>query len=333
MRRRGPRPGGPRGVITLLTDFGLDDAYVGIVKGVLLGINPRVRLVDLTHAIPPQDVRRAALLLEAAWRFFPRGTVHLAVVDPGVGSARRPIAVEAGGHYFVGPDNGLLGFCFDLPGARGVALTATRYHRRPVSRTFHGRDIFAPVAAHVSRGVGLTALGRPIGRPTRLSAPPPRRRAGRVDGEVLLADRFGNLLTNLEGRALPGPAARGVLRIGGARVRGLVGTYAERPRHALGAAIDSSGRVEVFVREGSARRRLGIGPGALVSWTASRPASRRALRPPRRSSSTTRSSSRSSSMRSTERSRTSRSTSYPPPSPSSGPRRGSRSRTTPRPSG
>ncbi len=337
MRRRGPRPRGPSRVVTLLTDFGLDDAYVGTVKGVLLGINPRARLVDLAHTIPPQDVRRATLLLETAWRFFPRGTVHLAVVDPGVGSARRPIAVAAGGHYFVGPDNGLLGFCFDLPGARGVALTATRYHRRPVSRTFHGRDIFAPAAAHLSRGVELTALGRPIGRPARLSAPAPRRRAGRVEGEVLLADRFGNLLTNLEGRALPGPAARGVLRIGGARVRGLVGTYAERPRHALGAAVDSSGRVEVFVREGSARRRLGVGPGAPVSWTAlrtaSRPASRPVSRPPRRSSSTMRSSRRPSSTRSTKSSRPARSTSSRPPSPSSGPRRGSRSRTSPRPSG
>ena len=182
MRRRGPRPGGPRGVITLLTDFGLDDAYVGIVKGVLLGINPRARLVDLTHTVPPQDVRRAALLLEAAWRFFPRGTVHLAVVDPGVGSARRPIAVEAGGHYFVGPDNGLLGFCFDLPGARAVALTATRYHRRPVSRTFHGRDIFAPAAAHLfARGQadGPRAGDRAADAPVGAGAPAAARAGSR----------------------------------------------------------------------------------------------------------------------------------------------------------
>ena len=281
-RRRGPRPGGPSGVVTLLTDFGLDDGYVGTLKGVLLGINPRARLVDLTHTVPPEDVRRASLLLEAAWRYFPPGTVHLAVVDPGVGTPRLPIAVRAGGHYFVGPDNGLFGFCFDLPGARGVVLSDRRYHLRPVSRTFHGRDVFAPVAAHCSRGIGLMSLGRPLRSPVRLRRSEPRRRGARVEGEVMLVDRFGNLLTNLRGRELPGPVDRGVLRIGGACIRGLVGTYAERPRQALGAVVDSSGQVEVFVREGSASRRLGIGPGAPVSWRTSGSASRR-LPPPRRS--------------------------------------------------
>jgi S-adenosyl-L-methionine hydrolase (adenosine-forming) len=281
-RRRGPRPSGPSGVITLLTDFGLDDAYVGAVKGVLLSINPRVRLVDLTHTVPPQDVWRASLLLEGAWRFFPRGTVHLAVVDPGVGSARRPIAVEAGGHYFVGPDNGLLGFCFDVPGARGVVLSRADYHRQPISRTFHGRDVFAPVAAHCSRGVPLTRFGPPLRRPVRLPERAPRRRGNRVEGEVLLADHFGNLLTNLTERDLAGRADRGVLAIGPARIRGLVGTYADRPPRALGAVVDSSGRVEIFVRGGDARRRLGVGPGAPVSWRVSRSTSRPS-RPSRRS--------------------------------------------------
>jgi S-adenosyl-L-methionine hydrolase (adenosine-forming) len=327
--RRAPRPSG---LITLLTDFGLEDAYVGVVKGVLLGINPRARLVDLTHAVPPQDVRRASLLLEGAWPFFPSGSVHLAVVDPGVGSARRPIAVAAGGHYFVGPDNGLLGFCFDLPGARGVALTARRFHRRPVSRTFHGRDVFAPVAAHCSLGVGLETLGSPLRDPVRLPRSTPRRRGQRVDGEVLLVDHFGNLLTSLVGRELPGPADGGVLRVGRARIRGLVSTYAVRPQGALGAVMDSSGRVEVFVREGSAGRRLGIGPGARVSWTASKPASRPRRRSRSSSSSNWTSSSSSnwwstsSSSRGRSRTRSSR-----PPSPSSAPRKGSRSRTSRRP--
>jgi S-adenosyl-L-methionine hydrolase (adenosine-forming) len=319
-RRRGPRPSG---VVTLLTDFGLDDSYVGTVKGVLLAINPRVRLVDLTHAVPPQDIRRAALLLASAWRFFPRGTVHLAVVDPGVGGSRRPIAVEAGGHYFVGPDNGLLGFCFDLPGARGVVLADPRYHRRPVSRTFHGRDVFAPVAAHCSRGVRLAAFGPPLRHPVRLPPARPRRVGGRwVEGEVLLADRFGNLLTNLPGRELPGPADRGVVRIGGARVRGLARTYADRPRQALGAVIDSSGQVEVFVREGSARRRLGLEPGAPVSWRVPGSASTRAPRSTPRRSSTPRRPSRSSPGPGSGSGR--RSTSSRPLAPSSGPRRGSR---------
>ena len=328
-RRRRPRPSG---VVTLLTDFGLNDTYVGTVKGVLLAINPRVRLVDLTHAVPPQDIRRAALLLEAAWRFFPCGSVHLAIVDPGVGGSRRPIAVEAGGHYFVGPDNGLLGFCLDLPGARGVVLADARYHRRPISRTFHGRDVFAPVAAHCSRGVRLTAFGPRLSHPVRLSGSEPRRIGGRVEGEVLLVDRFGNLVTSLRGRELPGPVDRGVLRIGAARVRGLAGTYAERPRRTLGALIDSSGRVEVFVREGSARQRLGIGPGAPVSWRASGLASASTpTRPTRRSRSrrsstphrsTTRRPSRPSPVPGSGPGR--RSTSSRPPSPSSGPGRGSR---------
>jgi S-adenosyl-L-methionine hydrolase (adenosine-forming) len=329
--RRAPRPSG---VITLLTDFGLEDAYVGVVKGVLLGINPRAQLVDLTHAVPPQDVRRASLLLEGAWPFFPPGSVHLAVVDPGVGSARRPIAVAAGGHYFIGPDNGLLGFCFDLPGARAVALTARRFHRHPVSRTFHGRDVFAPVAAQCSRGVRLEALGAPLRDPVRLPRSTPRRRGRRVGGEVLLVDHFGNLLTTLVGSELPGPPAGGVLRVGGTRIRGLVGAYAERPQGALGALIDSSGQVEVFVREGSARRRLGIGPGAAVSWTASKPASRpRRRSSPMSSSSTSRSSSNwsstgssswnSSSTRSRRKMR-SRTRSSRPPSLSSAPPRGSR---------
>ena len=327
-RRRGPRPSGPNGIVTLLTDFGLEDAYVATVKGVLLAINPRVRLVDLTHAVPPQDIHRAALLLEGAWRYFPRGTVHLAVVDPGVGGPRRPIAIEAGGHFFVGPDNGLLGFCFDLPGARGVTLSDPRYHRRPISRTFHGRDVFAPVAGYLSRGTRLAAFGPVLRHPVRLAAPWLRRVGRRVEGEVLLVDRFGNLLTNLSGRELPGPSTRGVLRIGGARVRGLVGAYVERPRRRLGAVVDSSGRVEVFLRDGSASRQLGIGPGAPVSWLAPVPASTSTPRSrPRSSPSRSRSSKTRRRSRSPSRPGSSprhRSTSSRPPSPSSGPRTDSR---------
>jgi S-adenosylmethionine hydrolase len=320
MRGR-PRPR-PSGVVTLLTDFGLDDAYVGIVKGVVLAINPGARLVDLCHTVPPQDVRRGALLLEGAWRFFPPGTVHLAVVDPGVGGARRAIAVEAAGHRFVGPDNGLLGFCFDLPGARGVILSEPRFHRRPVSRTFHARDLFGPVAGHCSRGIPLEALGPPLDRPVRLPGASVRRAGGRVEGEVLLVDRFGNALTNLTARDLPDRPGRCVLAVRGARIRGLSGTYAERRPGELGALIDSSGRVEIFVRNGSARARLGLEPGVPVSlWSMrSAPRPRRTPRPRSRRRSTTRGS------------RT-RSPSSRPPSPSSGPRRGSRSRTSRRPSG
>src|SRR2546428_316106 len=158
--RRGVPPSGPpSGIVTLLTDFGLDDAYVGVVKGAILGIHPAVRLVDLTHGVPPQDVRHGAVVLTDAYQVFPPGTVHLAVVDPGVGTRRRALALRADGHYFVGPDNGLLGFCATLPGMTAVALENPRYHRQPTSRTFHARDVFAPAAAHLARGLPLGRLG------------------------------------------------------------------------------------------------------------------------------------------------------------------------------
>lgn len=302
----------PSGVVTLLTDFGLDDPYVGVVKGVLLGINPAARLVDLTHGVPPQDVLRGALALEGAYRCFPPGTVHLAVVDPGVGGPRRALLVAADSHYFVGPDNGLFGFLLDAGVATAVALTNPRYHRRPVSRTFHARDIFAPVAAHCSLGVPLTRFGPPVRDPVGLRWPRPRADGEEVLGQVLLGDRFGNLLTNVTAADLPGPGARWVVEIARARIRGLVGTYAERPPGALGALVESSGRVEVFVRDGSARERLGAGPGTPVRFWPGE-ASRDPMRPAARSK-------RSSS----GRSRSARSPSSPTPPPSSAPRRGSR---------
>jgi S-adenosylmethionine hydrolase len=317
----------PSGIVTLLSDFGLEDAYVGVVKGVILGINPAARLVDLTHAIPPQDVRRASLALEGAYRAFPPGTVHLAVVDPGVGSSRRPLLVRAGGHHFVGPDNGLLGFLFDVPGAAAVAATAARYHGPALSRTFHARDVFGPVAAHCSRGVPLARFGPRVVDPTRLPRPRPQCDGRRVRGEVLLADRFGNLLTNVEAAVLAGPAARWVVEIGRARIAGLAGTYADVTVGSLGAVIDSSGRLEIFVRDGSARERLGVAAGAPVTlwaapWAAARSASS-GRRPP---SSRSPSRPRSPSPRRPSRFRPSRTvrSSSRPPSPSSGTRKGSR---------
>lgn len=322
VRRPFPRPSG---IITLLTDFGLADPYVGTVKGVILGINPAARLVDLTHAVPPQDILRGALALEAAYRFFPRGTVHLAVVDPGVGGARRPVALVADGHYFVGPDNGLLGFLLGSPGVVAVALTNPAYHRAPTSRTFHARDIFAPVAARCSLGVPLQHFGPVVRRLARLSWPRARRVGRRVAGQILLADRFGNLLTNLAEADLPAAPRACVVEIGGVRIEGVGGTYGERPAGVLGAVIDSSGRLEVFVREGSARERLRVGPGAPVSVSSG-------TSPPRSTSRATPTSSRatptspsgSSRPPKTSRSRPSRGPSSRPPSPSSATRRGSR---------
>src|SRR5262249_38580620 len=283
---------------------GLDDAYVGVVKGVILGIHPTARLVDLTHAVPPQGVRHGAVVLADAYRVFPPGTVHLAVVDPGVGTRRRALALRADGHYFVGPDNGLLGFCAALPGLKAVALENRRYHRQPTSRTFHARDVFAPAAAHLARGLSLARLGPPAPGVPRLAVragPPPRGR--RLQGRVVLADRFGNLLTDLREDALPDTPTRCVLTVSGRRVAGLSQTYAERPPGTLGALVDSSGRVEVFVRDGSARARLGVGPGAPVSlWSGSTwPASRSSWRRSGRTPGSTRSSPRSRSTPSTRR--------------------------------
>jgi hypothetical protein len=335
-RRSAPRPSG---IVTLLTDFGLEDPYVGIVKGVILTIDPAARLVDLTHAVPPQDVLRGALALEAAYRFFPPGTVHLAVVDPGVGGARRPLALLAAGHYFVGPDNGLFGFLFQTSRVAAVALTNAAYHREPASRTFHARDIFAPVAAHCALGVPLSRFGPAVRNLARLSWPRARRLGRRVVGQVLLADRFGNLLTNLTAADLPAPPTDCVVEVGGTRVEGVGGTYSERPVGTLGAVMDSSGRLELFVREGNARARLRAGAGAAVSvWSRStRPRSKTAGSIPAStspSSTSPASTSSSSHRRPTSRRSLPRWTRRPssrPPSPSSATRTGSRSRTSRRP--
>ncbi|MGH7397764.1 MAG: SAM hydrolase/SAM-dependent halogenase family protein, partial [Candidatus Rokuibacteriota bacterium] len=155
-------------VITLTTDFGLRDPFVGIMKGVLLSICPSARLVDLTHEVPPHDILAGGLALEAATPFFPPGTVHLAVVDPGVGSARRAIAVRAGGYHLVGPDNGLFTFALEGAGWTAVSVTAPEYRLAEVGRTFHGRDIFAPAAAYLAAGVPLERLGPPVSDPERL---------------------------------------------------------------------------------------------------------------------------------------------------------------------
>jgi len=176
--------------ITLLTDFGTADYFVGAMKGVILSINPQAVIADITHEIPAQDVAAGAFTLLAAYDTFPADTVHVAVVDPGVGSARRPIVVSAGEYLFVGPDNGTFTYIFDRdPAFEAFHITQTKYFRQPVSNTFHGRDIFAPVAAALSTGVNPTSLGPPISDPIRLSPP--------AEPQIIHVDRFGNLITNI----------------------------------------------------------------------------------------------------------------------------------------
>ena len=222
-----------RPLITLLTDFGSRDSYAGVLKGVIAGICPEAAVVDLTHAVPPQDIRAGAFHLLVACPYFPVGSVHLAVVDPGVGSDRRLIAVEAGGHFFVGPDNGLLRWVVEWlagGGWRAVELTEQRYWLAPaseVSHTFHGRDIMAPVAAHLAAGVAPERLGSPVGTLAGASLPRPVWDGNRLRGEILHVDHFGNAITNIRRghvSAVPGGAL--MVDIRGHRVSGPVESYA-----------------------------------------------------------------------------------------------------------
>ena len=253
-------------IITLCSDFGLRDGYVAAMKGVILGIAPDARLVDITHDLPRGDVQEAAFTLWSAYRFFPRGTVHLVVVDPGVGSDRRAIAVRTEGHLFVAPDNGVLDYSLrQEPMLGAVALTHRAYWRTPeVSRTFHGRDIFAPAAAHLANGVPLTDLGDAIQGLVSLDHPSPVVQGdGSIDGHVIHVDRFGNLVTDIPAVML---AERRDWRIiiGRESVCGLRETYASVGSGELLALIGSLGHLEIAVRDGDARQATGGDVGATV---------------------------------------------------------------------
>ena len=249
-------------IIVLTTDFGLSDGYAGMMKGVILGIAPQVCLVDLTHAIEPQDVRHAALILAAAAPYFPPGAIHLAVVDPGVGSARRPILVTTEHALYVGPDNGIFTHALSQPAARAWVLDRPGFWRAQVSQTFHGRDIFAPVAAHLANGVAPHRLGQPITDPVRLDWPTPTRNAaGGVDGQIIYADRFGNLISNIPASWIAAGSWR--CRVAG-REAPLVATYAHVAAGALAGLISSSDTVEIAIRNGNAAQQLGVGVGAAI---------------------------------------------------------------------
>src|SRR4051812_43039816 len=218
-----------RPVIALLTDFGTRDHYAGAMKGVALGICPEAALVDISHDIAAHDVLGAALELAACYRYFPTGTVFLVVVDPGVGSARRGIAADTGDYKFVAPDNGVLTVALDEhPPKRLVELTERKYARPSVSRTFEGRDRFAPAAAWIAKGIEVTALGRPAGAITRLDVPQPRVDDRGIEGEVLRVDRFGNLITNIDRKAFERVSGGALeIRVGTHAVPKVVSTYAD----------------------------------------------------------------------------------------------------------
>jgi S-adenosylmethionine hydrolase len=254
-------------IITLLTDFGSRDAFVGVMKGVILGIAPDVRLIDLTHEIPAQDLIAGALILRSAVPYFPAGSVHVAVVDPGVGSARRAIVVETDRGLLVGPDNGVLEPAAARLGRRCVrAIENHAWLHHPVSSTFHGRDIFAPVAAHLARGDDPAAVGPLIDGMIELQPPPVRVGDQQIDGEVIHVDAFGNLLTNIGAEALGRfPAANLSVTIGHTRVTGLATAYAAVPPGVAVALVNSWGVLEVAVRNGNAARALSAGRGTPVT--------------------------------------------------------------------
>jgi hypothetical protein len=241
-------------IITLITDFGTADGYVGEVKGVLLTRARDASIVDIAHDIPPQDVESARLTLARAWRRFPVGTVHFVVVDPGVGSARLPLGVASDGRFLVGPDNGVLSPALLFPGAATVALEVGAQ----VSPTFHGRDVFAPAAAALALGEALESLGSPFATPIILRTPEPTRRVdGAVLGEVIHIDRFGNAVTNLLG--LRG----GVIELGERRLP-VLHTYADVASGGALAVVGSTGFIEIAVRDGSAAADLQLARGDSV---------------------------------------------------------------------
>ncbi len=252
------------GIVTLLTDFGLDDPYVGIMKGVMLSIERRLTLVDVCHGVPPQNVAVGALWLSHAFGWFPPESVHLAVVDPGVGSERRALGVRASGHAFVAPDNGLLSrLALASPAFEARQIDARRLGLELPSRTFHGRDLFAKVAAlWASKQLRFEELGPVVDDPVMLSAERPSDDGANAEGRVIAVDRFGNLITDLPGKLLERAGA--VLELEGRRLR-RVGTYAEAREGECVALVSSFGLVEVAARNQSAAVLLGAGPGARVA--------------------------------------------------------------------
>jgi len=247
-------------VITLLTDFGDLDGYPGVMKGVIWTIAPQVQIADISHSISPQNVFQGALTLARSAPFFPPGTVHVAVVDPGVGTHRRPLAMKLGEHYFVGPDNGLFTLVLERAELLGVMVDIVHldqpdYWLPDVSRVFHGRDIFAPVAAHLSSGVSIEILGTPIINPVRLPVPKPVNNGTGLLGQVIHIDHFGNLSSNIHKDLFTQTRAVAV-NIKGKTIDGLVSTYGDRLPGSLVALIDSSGYLSISLVNGDASESL-----------------------------------------------------------------------------
>lgn len=259
-------------IITLLTDFGLSDTFIGVMKGVIWSIAPEAKIVDLTHHIQPQNVLEGALAIAESVPYFPAGSIHVCVVDPGVGTQRRPMAALIGGQYFVGPDNGLFTLLIEkaadwTEAPVYVELNQKRYWLPQVSQSFHGRDIFSPVAAHLARGIALEELGSPFADPEVISIPKPVKTERGWRGQVLRADHFGNLITNLSRQQLPVDGGV-ILHVKGESINGIVSTFGSRPAGDLIAMLDSGGHIAISVVNGSAADKLGVKAGEPVELIA-----------------------------------------------------------------
>ena len=253
-------------IITLTTDFGLADAFVGTMKGVILSIAPESTLVDVTHGVPAQDIMMGALALESAVDYFPKGTIHVAVVDPGVGSKRRAIAVETDSAIFIGPDNGLFTLVLTRQTLkRMVSLENPQYFLPEVSATFHGRDIFAPAAAHLAAGVALEALGSPLSGINALEIPETRILADRISSQVLAVDHFGNLVTGITRATLSGwDCESAKVKVAGGEAGGIRTTYADVEPGSPVAYFGSAGRLEIGMRNDSAAESFGAERGTVI---------------------------------------------------------------------
>ena len=255
------------GVITLTTDFSLHDSYVGTMKGVILRIFPEARLVDITHQIAAQDVVEASLIIGSAYPYFPSGSVHLVVVDPGVGGSRRPLLVAGSEHYFVGPDNGTFTRLLDAdPEAEVYEIRAGQYLLPNISDTFHGRDVFAPVAAFLARGVAPGEFGPRIDDPRRLAVPEPRIWGDQIRGEVIHIDSFGNVVSNITRTQFEQASGtrRFKILLNGKAIDRLCRSYSDQETGKTLALFGSSGLLEIAVCGGRAERRMGAGKGDTV---------------------------------------------------------------------
>jgi S-adenosylmethionine hydrolase len=255
-------------IITLTTDFGVRDGFAAILKGVIYGIAPNVKLVDISHTIAPQDIREGAYTLARAVPFFPQGTIHVYVVDPGVGTNRRPLAARLGEFFFVGPDNGLLTPLIEaaernIQPVEFVHLDNPSYWLPKISRTFHGRDLFAPVAAHLANGVALSKLGTPFDDPVRMELPHPEKTGSGWIAHITAIDSFGNLTMDIPASALQGRTDV-LFRLRGAEVDGITESYGHKQPGDLVAVVDSEDYIEIAVVNGSAAQNLGAKVGDVV---------------------------------------------------------------------